>query len=78
MSTKRAGLFAAVILLFAVGAWPIGLALLFFAIFTPEKDGKTDKERIAELEKEIKDLNQKLDDQFIEKIIQNSDGIKRD
>ena len=78
MTTKRIALFATVVLLFAVGALPIGLALLFFAIFTPEKDGKTDKERIAELEKEIKDLNQKLDDQFIEKIIQNSDGIKRD
>ena len=54
MTTKRIALFATVVLLFAVGAWPIGLALLFFAIFTPEKDGKTDKERIAELEKEIK------------------------
>lgn len=78
MSTKRAGLFAAVILLFAMGAWPIALFALAFAIFAPEKEEKADKERIAELEKEIKDLNQKLDDQFIEKIIQNSDGIKRD
>ena len=78
MTTKRIALFATVIFLFAVGAWPIGLALLFFATFTPQKEEKTDKERIAELEKEVKDLNQKLDDQFIEKIIQDSDGIKKD
>lgn len=78
MDTKKAGLFALTILLFAVGAWPIALAILAIAIFTPAKEEKTDKERIAELEKEVKDLNQKLDDQFIEKIIQDSDGIKKD
>ena len=74
---RKSILFAIAILLFAIGAWPIAILLLGFTLSIPQEE-KTDKERIAELEKEVKDLNQKLDDQFIEKIIQNSDGTKRE
>lgn len=74
MNTQKISLLLVIIILFAIGAWPIALVLLIFYIIKPlskkpNNEEKQAEQRIQELEAENEKLQAELDQQLVQRVM---------